>query len=433
MDDDERNEELSALQAIYPDEIAIDLSNYIATLDVNVILAKPITVHFSSDETAVLTRLPPLRLRMSLPPGYPGRKAPIIIITSHHNWLHPCERDKLEAAATTLWEESGHGQMLYSYIDHVQQTAEQGLGLDWLVLPGHLKAPLETYEEAAKRDEFHQTSFFCGICLDPKRGFDCYRLEGCGHVFCNSCLQAFYSDAIAEGNVRAVVCPDATCTSTRRALHPRELLAMGLEDAIARRYVVMKRKKRLDADKTTIYCPRSWCQAPARGAKVPPIPPNLNDYIDIDDDDDVDKPIPIDTPNEIDRLSICEKCEFAFCRICHKSWHGEFTRCRPPNSEEEISAEDQASFDYIKYHLSACPQCSAPVQKTYGCNHMHCNLCQTHFCYLCSAWLHPANPYAHFNQVKSSCYMLLWEGEEGDETAERDVGEEEMIDVVEVR
>lgn len=49
---------------------------------------------------------------------------------------------------------------------------------------------------------------------------------------------------------------------------------------------------------------------------------------------------------------------------------------------------------------------------------MRCFRCQTHFCYLCSAWLDPANPYQHFNAQPNGqvngCFMRLWELEGGD-------------------
>lgn len=46
---------------------------------------------------------------------------------------------------------------------------------------------------------------------------------------------------------------------------------------------------------------------------------------------------------------------------------------------------------------------------------MTCFQCQTHFCYLCGAWLDGSNPYMHFNRGGSDCYQRLWELEEGDE------------------
>lgn len=51
-----------------------------------------------------------------------------------------------------------------------------------------------------------------------------------------------------------------------------------------------------------------------------------------------------------------------------------------------------------------------------------CYRCNSHFCYLCSAWLDPANPYQHYNELpggkRTSCYMRLWELEEGDENGQ---------------
>jgi E3 ubiquitin-protein ligase RNF14 len=46
---------------------------------------------------------------------------------------------------------------------------------------------------------------------------------------------------------------------------------------------------------------------------------------------------------------------------------------------------------------------------------MTCFQCRTHFCYLCSMWLDPMNPYKHFNVEGKPCYHRLWDLEEGDE------------------
>jgi hypothetical protein len=46
---------------------------------------------------------------------------------------------------------------------------------------------------------------------------------------------------------------------------------------------------------------------------------------------------------------------------------------------------------------------------------MNCYQCNTHFCYLCSSWLDPQNPYQHFNAPGKPCYQRLWELEEGDD------------------
>ena len=191
---------------------------------------------------------------------------------------------------------------------------------------------------------------------------------------------------------------------------------MGIDDTTARRYVEMKRKKRLESDKNTIYCPRDHCKHPARSSKYPPVPANLADYPDSDSDTEASKNNDSDvTYDPNDRLAICEnpKCRLAFCRVCYKSWHGPLQRCHP-RDPTELSAEEKASYDYIAKNTSPCPYCNAATSKTQGCNHMRCYQCDTHFCYLCGDWLSPDNPYQHFNRAGFPCYQRLWDMEGGD-------------------
>ena len=86
----------------------------------------------------------------------------------------------------------------------------------------------------------------------------------------------------------------------------------------------------------------------------------------------------------------------------------------PRKTTDELTEEDKASLEYLLLHTTPCPTCAAPAQKTHGCNHMICFKCHSHFCYLCSAWLSPANPYKHYNEETTGCYMRLWELEGGD-------------------
>ena len=152
------------------------------------------------------------------------------------------------------------------------------------------------------------------------------------------------------------------------------------------RYVDLKRKKKLESSKDTVYCPRQWCQGPASVKRR--IKKELSQF---DDEDSASESEAAPAENETtekkgvasnDRLRICESCDYAFCRVCLTGWHGEFVRCWPKSSAE-LNEEEQASYDYIRMHTSPCPTCSSPCQKTHGCNHMNCYQCHTHFCYLC--------------------------------------------------
>ncbi|KAI5210640.1 RWD-domain-containing protein [Aureobasidium subglaciale] len=449
--EDEREEELSTISAIYP-ELRIDPKQpFVASLDLPVKPSSPLALRFPSapppsppdsenghfshstpahhvDETHYVEYLPPLQLNLSLPEGYPADHAPIVTLSTTPQWLPADKLKELEAECEKLWDEYGRCQILFSYIDFLQQQAEQAFDLEanGLDLSPALKPALLDYDALTKKATFDAGTFDCGICLEPKKGSSCYRMRRCRHVFCQACLRDFYNNCIAEGDVGRVQCLDPTCgkvANTKRkkekTLHPKELLEMGIQEDVVRRYVDMKRKKKLEADKTTVYCPRSWCQSPARSTKYPPIPQDLSLYPESSSEDEDNAEAEKKGHSPSDRLAICSniKCSLAFCKTCYAGWHGEFARCWPRNPLE-LSDEEKASYDYIRSHTSPCPTCSSPTQKTMGCNHMRCFQCASHFCYLCGAWLDADNPYQHFNKAGTDCYQKLWELEEGDEGQE---------------
>ena len=443
---DEREEELQAIIAIFPEFILQGATS--ASIDLPVTPSSPLLVRFVPPHNASndddnshenhahveydvrLAHLPSLKVQIDLPEGYPSEQPPSAKVATDHDWLPSTKINELEEKISTLWEELGRCQTLFNYIDFLQQSIDQSFDFDQrpegcLTLSTTLESQLVEFNKSVTLSTFNEGTFDCGICLEPKKGVSCYKLDGCEHVFCKKCLQDFYNSAIKEGDISTVQCLDPSCgkvlggvrnRTQKKALHPRELLAMGISEPTARRYVEMKRKKRLESDKNTIYCPRDHCKHPARSSKYPPVPANLADYPDSDSDSEDAKAKSSDAsydPN--DRLAVCEnpKCRLAFCRVCYKSWHGPYERCHP-RDPTELSAEEKASYDYIAANTSPCPYCNAATSKTMGCNHMRCYQCNTHFCYLCGAWLDADNPYQHFNKPGSPCYQRLWDMEGGD-------------------
>ncbi|MCJ1259529.1 translation termination inhibitor protein itt1 [Lignoscripta atroalba] len=472
--EDERAVELSAIAAIFP-ELVIDPSNpFSACLDLPISPSKPLAVLFpplaggappvglltppSSDGTSdgvsaktvmpdhqsvqdihYLSHLPPLTLRIELPDGYPAQTPPTFNVQADISWLPHQKLQELRDGGRKLWEDLGRDQVVFSYIDYLQQEAEVGFGLvsdgaDFLEVRQDLKIGLLDHDTKAKRAKFEQETFECGVCLEPKKGSGCHRLFLCSHVFCVACLQDFYNSCITEGDITNVKCLTPNCGNNSepqsisgqrrkkrqkddRTLDPSELLQIPLEQDIVQRYVKLKRKKMLESDRTTVYCPRQWCQGAARSKKYP----KTDDHTVAQDSDSEEDEPPVYDPNvgedklppPSERLAICEDCAFAFCKVCKSGWHGEFAKCFP-RRKYELTAEEKASEDYMKLHTTPCPTCDARCQKTMGCNHMICFKCNTHFCYLCSSWLMEGNPYQHFNTPNSPCYLRLWELEGGD-------------------
>ncbi|VBB76068.1 Putative E3 ubiquitin-protein ligase RNF14 [Podospora comata] len=489
MAETERDTELQTLEAIFPEIQTPNKDDpYTIALELPVTPSKPVIVYFptaSNDgpppdptvgrapngvnphagpaiaggrqqgepqvDSHELAHLPSIRLELSFGPRYPQEEPPKVSISTNPPWLPSETIKKLQDDGPRLWEDMGRDMVGFSYIDHIQQAAEEIFGLvgdgDALeVDPSHRIAILD-YDIRARRAAFEKETFECGVCLDPKKGAFCHKMMDCGHVFCVECLQDFYNSAIKEGNLAAVKCPAPNCAKERGKsrspsgrkrkkpkvfISPSELLQIPIDEDTVRRYVTLKYKTELESDKNTIYCPRQWCNGAARSKKHKrPTGLELADALeddesstseDDDDDDDneetpegeVGKSKPYNKTEDL--LSICDTCSFAFCSRCMQSWHGEFVGCRRP--KEELTAEELATIEYMKAHTTPCPTCAAPAQKTHGCNHMICYRCQTHFCYLCSAWLDPGNPYQHFNTAPdgrvTSCFMRLWELELGD-------------------
>lgn len=256
----------------------------------------------------------------------------------------------------------------------------------------------------------------------------------CGHVFCRQCLQDFYNNAITEGDLATIRCLAPDCAKKRAAnvptsgkrrkmktnISPSELLQIPIAHSLVKRYVRLKHKAEIESDKNTVYCPRTWCQGAARSKKHRK-PSQDFAKAESSDEDSEDEAAPTSKEPKFkddfrdQLLSICEDCSYAFCSRCYQGWHGvDKSNCTPRKPTGELTEEDKASLHYLQMHSTPCPTCNARAQKTHGCNHMICFKCDTHFCYLCSSWLTPGNPYQHFNNESTGCYQRLWELENGD-------------------
>ena len=202
--EDERALELSTVAAIYP-ELNIDsVSNSTsATISIDVEPLRPLLISFppadgappgglptpsaSTDEGThavekdkqnhvtvqdvhKLSHLPPLTLRIVLPKGYPMIEPPLFSLDSEYSWLPENRIHELEGAGNLIWEEMGRDQTVFSYIDHLRDMAEQGLGLTQhatavLEVSSDLKVALLDFDLKARRRKFELETFECGICL----------------------------------------------------------------------------------------------------------------------------------------------------------------------------------------------------------------------------------------------------------------------------
>jgi E3 ubiquitin-protein ligase RNF14 len=193
--EDERQVELDCIAAIFP-EIQFDTQNpFSASIELAVNPTNPVKVVFpaSSDgliptpppssnsgqenehvpannvESHNLAYLPPLKLRITLPEGYPEGKPAKFELSTTPAWLGRSYLDKLEENGETMWEETGRSLVVYGYIDFLQQAAENAFGFGEsgkiLEIPQDFKISLLDYDIKATQAAFDKESFDCGVCL----------------------------------------------------------------------------------------------------------------------------------------------------------------------------------------------------------------------------------------------------------------------------
>lgn len=331
-----------------------------------------------------------------------------------------------------------------------------------------LAAQLVAHSRLCSRTTFDAASFDCAICLETRKGRACTRLTGCGHVFCSECLAGYLSSLVDDGFHRqAKRCPDPECVTLwserekqnlvdqegnlvtpakakrtnanspkgQTEVAPEETAVVGLVTRAELKTILgLDRLKRLDelsvkakmeADPSVSYCPRSGCQAPV---------------VRLSSDEN---------SGHWERFRECLSCGFAFCAWCSRSWHGP-TSCPVSFQSELIKRylslspsspdralmeqkfgrktletmvrkyeEEQQTQQWLSDYTTPCPTCGIAIEKSYGCNHMTCKSCQTHYCYLCGKPISSQNPYQHFNTPGYECYHRLFDGLLGDQAPQQ--------------
>ncbi|KAF2118291.1 RWD domain-containing protein [Lophiotrema nucula] len=399
----ERLKELETLQAIFSDEAAIGTSSFTAHIGIPVVLDSPITLESSSLANSYshsrpqarqqVSHLPPLQLMLSLPLGYPSKSPPLVRISTERFWFPDATSHILQEKLLDLWEQYGHSQVLFSYISELQEEARSAFGLSsrGLEVSENLETFLLEYDIERRREIFEAKNFDCGICLSAQKGSSCYQMECCEEV------------QLAHGQILSDTCgkgqENAGSEDYTSMLTPHELFEIGLEVSEIQRYVDVLRRNALRADSTTIWCLRKGCKGVARDKDYPRIDVSLLRHKSslshgIGNPNDVfqrylSRTKERDTEKTKERLAICEDCNYAFCIMCCRSWHGDAVICNvvdlPGPKAPRIA--DIKSIRYIYETGAYCPSCATAYIKTEGCYSMFCPKCQTVFCYRCGAKL----------------------------------------------
>jgi E3 ubiquitin-protein ligase RNF14 len=199
--EDERQVELDCISAIFPEIVLDPYDPFSVSIDLPVHPRNPVKVYFpaSADgaiqtplptpprsaasgdedrqivvdhannvESHNLSYLPSLQLRIILPKGYPAVCAPKFELSTSPAWLSRAYLDELQADGERMWEEADHSEIIFGYIDSLQQAAENTFGYGEgkvLEIPQEYKIALLDYDIKATQAAFEKESFECGVCL----------------------------------------------------------------------------------------------------------------------------------------------------------------------------------------------------------------------------------------------------------------------------
>ena len=234
----------------------------------------------------------------------------------------------------------------------------------------------------------------CPICFCESEPHEACRLAACGHAFCTDCIGQFVRAKIGDGEVlpEQLGCPCVTPSRCGAPLDPLDVKRCLATAAEADRYGAFAVSRPLCP---VLPHPPAAVGSPIRTSHSPLacLAERLALERCIEGADDLDCCPTAGCPFKFawdpgNRKLDCPMCRKSFCLVCRcEPWHAGM-RCeqyRAEHGDEEAADEVFASFA-SRANLKQCPKCKFWVEKTDGCDAMHCR-CNLVFCYKCGGVL----------------------------------------------
>ncbi|KAI8791932.1 ATP-dependent RNA helicase DEAH12, chloroplastic [Biomphalaria glabrata] len=181
----------------------------------------------------------------------------------------------------------------------------------------------------------------CVVCMCPVESCtELYRLEGCGHSYCHTCLKAMVSvavedkqfpvDCVKENCSLALVWKDLRFCLKQNWISESKLAQRSLDSLVA---INSRRYK---------YCKTANC----------PVVYEVTEDVE---------------GNEFN----CPACLISLCTSCHSNYHVGLS-CKMFVSQQDSNLHFEIWKREDPLNRKLCPVCSVPIEKNDGCNHMTC-------------------------------------------------------------
>jgi E3 ubiquitin-protein ligase RNF14 len=172
-----RREEIIALSSIY-DELILNSDGLSGSLIIPVELDTAISLVATAHED-VVRLLPGIQFTFSTGEKYPDIEPPQVSLQCC--WLSANILHSIEDDIRILWTKE---LCLFNMIDEISERAKAVFGLEVLEVSDEIFELVKQFADKEEAKRFNESIFYCEICLEHKKGTDCFKLPRCGHVSC---------------------------------------------------------------------------------------------------------------------------------------------------------------------------------------------------------------------------------------------------------
>src|SRR2546423_10086303 len=173
-----RKEEILSLSYIY-DELHLSVDELSGSLVIPVEIDHHIRIKCTREEQVRF--LPGITLTFAASEKYPESEPPAIALECC--WLSTQKLRQVEDDARQIWETSKE-LCLYNIIDEITEWAKNIFGLEMLHLSQTAFEDAISFAQKEEERRFAGGAYFCGVCLEDRKGTECFKLSRCGHIFC---------------------------------------------------------------------------------------------------------------------------------------------------------------------------------------------------------------------------------------------------------
>ncbi|XP_071093269.1 uncharacterized protein [Haliotis cracherodii] len=211
----------------------------------------------------------------------------------------------------------------------------------------------------------------CCVCFCPIEPKELYRLQCCGHAHCLDCVKRQVETALT-GRDLPILCGHDGCG---QPFAWKDLSNLVREGTLTVARLASSSLSSFVGKNSRTY---KYC-----------LTPNCNMVYRV---------------TSTGAVFQCPECSVRICTSCHTQYHDGLTCAMYKSAKDDEGSLEQWLAVHSKTTMK-CPNCKTPIEKTEGCNNMHCKACDCSFCWLCLEWFRTSRQcYDHLSEKHGGCF-----------------------------